>query len=66
MGKNKEKIKCYLHFCDGCEKPILDFEIKDTANGDKIVDAYCPKCQEKDPLVKLFCEVIKERTSSQA
>ena len=50
----------YIHFCDGCGKLIIDFEIKKVSNNRKIVDAYCPTCEKKDPLVGLFCKVIGE------
>ncbi len=60
MGKSKKSKSpiVYFHFCDGCGILIIDFEIKDTHRGDKIVDAYCPTCEKKDPLVGLFCKVI--------
>ncbi len=51
----------YFHQCEGCDKPILDFEIKESSGG-KIVDSYCPTCQKKDPLVGLFCKRVKDST----
>ena len=56
---NKSKSPLvYIHFCDGCGKLIIDFEIKKMANNKRIVDAYCPRCQKEDVLVSLFCKVI--------
>ena len=60
MGKNTKSKSplVHIHFCDGCGKLIIDFKIKSVSEGRKIVDAYCPTCEKKDPLVGLFCKII--------
>ena len=53
----------YLHFCEGCEKLIIDFEVKDSDKGDKFVDSYCFKCQKKEPMLGLLCKIINKKGS---